>query len=421
MEPGARKFDKKILLVEDEALLREELFAVLTGEGYQVETAVSGALALDMIRRDRFDAVILDIVLSVNKADVQGSDVLAELKARPEQTPVIVISNKASDRALARLVQTGFYEFISKSLILNDIGNLLAPLQAALRNGPVSFNRLPRFPANLDGFVVLRGMASEMHFMLRKHLLEFEQYLLQFKGIATKVEAVSIPGYDDMLLRFGTAGDPAIFGLFREFVEFAYADDPQRIDPAFEAAAPPAERAALTERLRDQVGSFARNVTHIFNTTWRDLSHFPPMENGPEVLEINTYKISNAVLAKNRSYANQRLVVAVRDLTRLMYDKLVDDGPNQTSLLGALEELLDFCTRYEFDGPPRLESINLQAWRLRSQLKSALNDWNTGRITQAGYFEERSRILVVLLFEVIPDLEQLYRDHPASGDLSQVA
>lgn len=76
----------RILIVEDEAVLRKVLARLFVREGYEVATAGSRAEALDQLGRGPFEALLLDVTLP----DGDGLDLLAELgEHQPRQTVVM--------------------------------------------------------------------------------------------------------------------------------------------------------------------------------------------------------------------------------------------------------------------------------------------------------------------------------------------
>ena len=79
---------KRLLLVEDEAHSRLMVECVLGGYGYEVESVDSGAAALELARLKHFDGILLDIMV----ADLDGLEVLHQLKEEKCQVPVIVIT-----------------------------------------------------------------------------------------------------------------------------------------------------------------------------------------------------------------------------------------------------------------------------------------------------------------------------------------
>lgn len=87
----------KILIVDDEAVIRTLLTRILKGAGYAVTDAENGVEALEKIGTERFDLVLLDIMMPA----LDGWGVLARLRGRADAPPVLVLSAYAEpDRAL---------------------------------------------------------------------------------------------------------------------------------------------------------------------------------------------------------------------------------------------------------------------------------------------------------------------------------
>src|SRR5271168_3748999 len=77
-----------VLIIDDEAAIRESLETLLEMEGYAVESADSGELGLARIGEHSFDLVLLDLALP----DRNGMDLLAEIHAQDQQLSVIMIT-----------------------------------------------------------------------------------------------------------------------------------------------------------------------------------------------------------------------------------------------------------------------------------------------------------------------------------------
>jgi two-component system response regulator AtoC len=115
---------EKILVVDDEPLIRWTLNEALRSWGYEPLEAGTVAGALSSFEADRPVAVLLDI----NLPDGSGLDALRELKARAPQAVVIMITaNVLVDDTIAAL-RGGAYDFIGKPVNLNE-------LQVTIRNG----------------------------------------------------------------------------------------------------------------------------------------------------------------------------------------------------------------------------------------------------------------------------------------------
>jgi DNA-binding response OmpR family regulator len=79
---------RRVLLVEDEPVLRHVLARNLTGRGIDVREAGTAAAALDALAADRPDLLLLDI----NLPDQSGWDVMREMTRRGTGVPTIVVS-----------------------------------------------------------------------------------------------------------------------------------------------------------------------------------------------------------------------------------------------------------------------------------------------------------------------------------------
>ncbi|HSB76941.1 MAG TPA: response regulator, partial [Terriglobales bacterium] len=77
-----------VLIIDDEAEIRESLQTLLEMEGYEVETAVDGQDGLLHLGERPFDLVLLDLALP----DRNGMEVLQEIRARDSQLSVIMIT-----------------------------------------------------------------------------------------------------------------------------------------------------------------------------------------------------------------------------------------------------------------------------------------------------------------------------------------
>ncbi len=84
---------KRILVIEDEAEMIDLTRIVLEREGYEVIGAVGGARGLELIKAEKPDLVLLDLMMP----DIGGWEVYRQVKADPElaHIPVIVVTAKA--------------------------------------------------------------------------------------------------------------------------------------------------------------------------------------------------------------------------------------------------------------------------------------------------------------------------------------
>ncbi len=98
-----------LLLVEDDAALRETLSAALSGICARVRTASSLAEAIDSCANERPDLVLLDLYLP----DGEGADLLLKLRAAAD-VPVIILSDRVDEEEKVALLDAGADDFITK-------------------------------------------------------------------------------------------------------------------------------------------------------------------------------------------------------------------------------------------------------------------------------------------------------------------
>ncbi|MEC4684877.1 MAG: sigma-54 dependent transcriptional regulator, partial [Nitrospirota bacterium] len=119
-----------VLIVDDEAGIRESLREIFEDEGYEVFTAEAGEEALQMIDSIPVDLVFLDIWLP----DRDGMEVLEDIKTRRESLPVVMISGHGTVEIAVKATKIGAYDFLEKPLSLERV---LITAQRALERGTI--------------------------------------------------------------------------------------------------------------------------------------------------------------------------------------------------------------------------------------------------------------------------------------------
>ncbi|MCU1297281.1 MAG: two component, sigma54 specific, transcriptional regulator, Fis family, partial [Acidobacteriaceae bacterium] len=114
-----------VLIIDDEAAIRESLQTLLEMEGYDVETASTGEQGLARIGERSFDLVLLDLALP----DRNGMDLLAELRSLDRQLSVIMITAYGTVENAVKAIQSGAANFVQKPW---DNEKLLADVRAAV-------------------------------------------------------------------------------------------------------------------------------------------------------------------------------------------------------------------------------------------------------------------------------------------------
>jgi two-component system phosphate regulon response regulator PhoB len=123
----------RVLVVEDEELIREMLVLALEGEGYEVDTATDGRLAVEQLQsfdannnEAAFDLVILDLMLP----QINGLDICRLVRHQGNHVPILMLSAKGSETDRVLGLEVGADDYLSKPFSMRE---LVARCRALLR------------------------------------------------------------------------------------------------------------------------------------------------------------------------------------------------------------------------------------------------------------------------------------------------
>jgi signal transduction histidine kinase len=106
-----------ILVVDDEPGVLLTIQAILAQEGYAVDSAPNGKIALEKLRRKTYDLVLTDLRLG----DIDGLDVLAELRKLNTRTVAIVLTGYASLESAIQAMREGAYDYLVKPTDVDEL------------------------------------------------------------------------------------------------------------------------------------------------------------------------------------------------------------------------------------------------------------------------------------------------------------
>src|SRR6202142_414541 len=121
---GNRSSAGSVLIVDDEAEIRESLQTLLELEGFEVETAASGEDGLVQLGERPFDLILLDLTLPGRN----GMEILSEIRSHDTRLPVIMITAYGTVENAVRAIQSGAANFVQKPW---DNEKLVADVRAA--------------------------------------------------------------------------------------------------------------------------------------------------------------------------------------------------------------------------------------------------------------------------------------------------
>jgi two-component system KDP operon response regulator KdpE len=183
-----------ILVVDDEPQIRRVLRATLTAHGYVISDAKNGEEALDAIRKERPDLVLLD----VNMPGMGGIEACREIR-RISDAPVIMLTVRSAERDKVSALDAGADDYVVKPF---GIEELLARIRAALRRYAPG-DAMPPFVSkdlNIDfeaREILVRGQAVHLtpkEFEVLKYLVANQGKPLAHRRL---LQAVWGPDYGD--------------------------------------------------------------------------------------------------------------------------------------------------------------------------------------------------------------------------------
>jgi two-component system response regulator PrrA len=213
----------QVLVVDDDAAIRQALERALRLEGFAVSEAGDGETALDVLERDPPAAVVLDVTMP----GIDGVEVTRRARARGDDVPILILSARDGvDDRVAGLA-AGADDYLVKPFAMEE---LLARLQALLRRRPdrarvaLSVGDLridpPRHRATFDGRDLdLTAREFELLEVLARHagmVLTRQQLLEQVWGYTFDVQTNVVDVFVGYLRRkLEAGGDPRILHTVR--------------------------------------------------------------------------------------------------------------------------------------------------------------------------------------------------------------
>jgi DNA-binding NtrC family response regulator len=116
---------RRILIVDDDRRILQ-LLGDCFKHAYTVETAMNGGEALAIVRRQRPDLVLLDIMLP----GMSGIHLLNEIKRTDSTIAVVIMTGHGNAALAAEALQSGAARYVSKPFNLNDLNRLVAEIIA---------------------------------------------------------------------------------------------------------------------------------------------------------------------------------------------------------------------------------------------------------------------------------------------------
>ena len=101
---------KKILVIDDEPIVRTSCIRSLSPEGYEVKSASSGKEALELLENEPFNLVLLDLKMP----DMDGIEVLKKIKNTWPDTKVVMITGYSTVETAVKTLKLGAFSYLEK-------------------------------------------------------------------------------------------------------------------------------------------------------------------------------------------------------------------------------------------------------------------------------------------------------------------
>jgi DNA-binding response OmpR family regulator len=116
----------RVLLIEDERRLAENIVGALREAGLAVDHADDGETGSHLAEQDVYDAIVLDLMLPGKS----GQDILRDLRRQRLHTPVLILTAQEGKESIVELLNAGADDYLSKPF---DLGEFLARVKALIR------------------------------------------------------------------------------------------------------------------------------------------------------------------------------------------------------------------------------------------------------------------------------------------------
>lgn len=116
----------RVLVVEDELRLAENIVSALREAGFAVDHAADGREGLAFAEQDLFDLIVLDLMLP----ELTGAEVLKFLRKKGIQTPVLILTAQEGKTSIVEMLNSGADDYLAKPF---DLGEVIARVKALIR------------------------------------------------------------------------------------------------------------------------------------------------------------------------------------------------------------------------------------------------------------------------------------------------
>mgnify|MGYP001251441911 CR=1 FL=1 len=177
--------ESKILIVDDDAHLRETLRDLLEMEGYKVFEADSGAAAMKMVVSDFFQVILMDF----NLTDKTGIEVIKDIRKLNTESQILMMTAHASLDTAVRAIQESVYDFLIKPVDFNHLRRSIKKAEEKLFLEQENKRLIDMLKSNNNQLDSLNNMKSKFMSMASHDLSNSLMTLqISFEMLATTIK-----------------------------------------------------------------------------------------------------------------------------------------------------------------------------------------------------------------------------------------
>jgi DNA-binding response OmpR family regulator len=173
-----------VLLVEDEEKVASFISKGLEEEGYNIEIAYDGRTGLELLIEHNYDIILLDLMIP----EIDGLELLSNIRARGMDTPVLIITAKTSKEDVIKGLDAGSDDYLTKPFSFDE---LLARIRALLRRSRKADTHILEYkdlilnPYNRKMTMAMKeAELTEKEYMILEFMLKNKEKPLTRKEIA---------------------------------------------------------------------------------------------------------------------------------------------------------------------------------------------------------------------------------------------
>jgi two-component system KDP operon response regulator KdpE len=145
----------RILVVDDDPQIRRTMRATLTARGYEVGDARTGEEALEKLRSERYDLILLDM----NMPGMGGLETCRQIRSGSE-VPIVVLTIRSTEKDKVEALDAGADDYVTKPFSMPE---LLARIRASLRRNPLASHTGPQWLTLGDVEIDFGSRKAQVH------------------------------------------------------------------------------------------------------------------------------------------------------------------------------------------------------------------------------------------------------------------